>query len=242
LSRWWASRRSRLAAGCGAGTLALAVSLVALVDSSPGHSVTDGDAAVELADGDPATSPDEIPDLDKTKEPPSSAEAGGPTTTSVPPAQAGDRPAEPGAVVPDDPSAPADDGGDNGSEPDPGTGAAPTTSPPTTALPADDASTTPVGGGKGDGAQAGYEQQAPSISAFVASRTTGSCAEQRQVMVKFEWSSTNGTTALVGPQGGASMEVQPTGKLLTCAVAKATWVLTVSGPGGTTSAVVAAPS
>jgi hypothetical protein len=38
------------------------------------------------------------------------------------------------------------------------------------------------------------------------------------------------------------MEVGTSSKLITCAGRMATWVLTVSGPGGTTSAVVTTPA
>jgi hypothetical protein len=241
LSRWWSGRTSWLAAGCGAGSIVLAASLVAFVDTSPGHSVTDGDASVALADGS-ATSPDEDgAGSAKTKGPSDPAEADGTTTTSARSSGSADRPTEAGAD-PDHPSAPPADGSVDGSEADPGTGAAaPTTSPPTTAPPAEDTSTTPVGGTKDGNNQVSGEGQAPAITGFAATRVSGTCSDTRQVMTKFEWSSTNSTGASVGPQGGATMGVDPTSHLLTCAVRKSAWVLTVSGPGGTTSAVATAP-
>jgi hypothetical protein len=222
----------------------LAASLVAFVDTSPGRSVTDGEAGVELADGS-ATSPDEDETgAAKTKGPSDPADEDGTTTTSAPSSDPADGPTAPGAADPDEPSAPPPAGSADGSEDDPGTGApAPTTAPPpTAAAPSDDVSTTPVGGTKDGSNQMSDERQAPSITGFVATRVSGTCSDARQVMTKFEWSSTNGTSASVGPQSGATIGVDPTSHLLTCAVRKSTWVLTVSGPGGTTSATTPAPA
>jgi hypothetical protein len=220
----------------------LAASLVAFVDTSPGHSVTDGDASVELADGSGTPSDEDESGAAKTKGASDPAEEGA-TTTSAPSAGSADGPSDPGTADPDDPSGPPADGNADGAEDDPGTGAtAPTTTPPTTAPPAGDVGTTPVGGTKDGSNQVRDEGQAPSITGFTATRVSGTCSDTRQVMTKFEWSSTNGTSASVGPQSGATIGVDPSSHLLTCAVRRSTWVLTVSGPGGTTSAIASAPA
>jgi RNA polymerase sigma factor (sigma-70 family) len=131
--------------------------------------------------------------------------------------------------VPDISDAPATDdvtdgdlarGDDAGSAPAP-TGsdvlAEPTGPDPGTATPPTEASPPPVIGG------------------FRAQQGDHACGST-EIPITFAWSSTDATSATLGRQGGAPKSVETSGTAAECAVPGTTWVLTVTGPGGSDSA------
>lgn len=113
------------------------------------------------------------------------------------------------------------------SEPDPVVVSPTTTDPPgttTTAEPAPPAPAPPVVGGF----------RATPVS-------TGNCATPSQTFTTFLWSSTDATSARLGPAGGTAAPVDPSGSHTACAVSGSAWVLTVTGAGGTDSATATVP-
>lgn len=79
------------------------------------------------------------------------------------------------------------------------------------------------------------ESSAPPVIGDFAARPTDQACGPNQV-VTFAWSSTNATSATLGPRGGPSTSVPTSGTAEECAAPGSTWVLTVTGPGGTASA------
>lgn len=202
-SFWGAGKGVLLGSAFAAGSLAIALTLVALVRIDPHDTVTDPDDGIEIA-GDPTTS---LPgtNFDRGKVP---LEAPSSSTTTAPPTTE-----EPTTVPVTDPP----------------TTAAPTTAPPTTAPPTTAAPTT-------------TRQPAPQITSFAVEPVFGWCRDRDETRVRFSWTTTNATDAQFGPQGRDSDAVGTNGSENTCAQRQSTWVLSVSGPGGTDNATVTAPS
>ena len=80
----------------------------------------------------------------------------------------------------------------------------------------------------------------PVIGGFRASPGRHAC-DREQVPTTFVWSSRDATSATLGPVGGSATPVDPEGSVAECSTPGATWVLTVTGPGGTASASADAP-
>lgn len=81
----------------------------------------------------------------------------------------------------------------------------------------------------------------PVIGGFRASPGRHAC-DREQVPTAFVWSSSDATSATLGPIAGSATPVDPEGSVAECSTPGATWVLTVTGPGGTASASADAPS
>jgi hypothetical protein len=109
------------------------------------------------------------------------------------------------------------------------TTAAPTTAPPTTAAP-----TTTTG-------PTTTRQPAPAITSFEVDDTFGFCSDRDESRVRFSWSTTNATEARLGRQGRSSSNVGTNASDEACVDRGETWVLSVSGPGGTDNATVTTP-
>jgi len=205
-SFWSAGKGVLLGSAFAAGSLALALILVALVRTDPDDALTDGDDGIAIA-GDPTTTLP-LDGFDSAKVP-----LGGPattTTTTAPPTT--EAPTTTVAVT------------------EPPTTAAPTTTPPTTAPP-----TTTTG-------PTTTRQPAPEITSFRAERRFSFCNDRDEIRVRFSWQTTNATSAQLGPQGGGSDNVGTNSSDDACVEPRETWVLSVSGPGGTDTATVTAPS
>jgi hypothetical protein len=204
-SFWSAGKGVLLGSAFAAGSLALALILVALVRTHPDAAITDDDG-IEIA-GDPTTTTSLAPDdFDAAKTP---LEGPTSTTTTAPPTTE-----EPETTVP---------------VTEPPTTAAPTTAPPTTAAPTTTGPTT-------------TRAPVPTITSFRVERRMRFCSDSSEISVRFSWETTNATAAQLGPQGGASDSVGTSGSDTMCVARRQTWVLSVSGPGGTANATVTTPS
>jgi hypothetical protein len=106
---------------------------------------------------------------------------------------------------------------------------APPTTPPTTAAP-----TTTTG-------PTTTRQPAPAITSFEVDQQFGFCNRRDEIRVRFSWSTTNATSAQLGPQGGGSDGVGTNASDEECVDRREVWVLSVSGPGGTDNATVTTP-
>jgi RNA polymerase sigma factor (sigma-70 family) len=83
------------------------------------------------------------------------------------------------------------------------------------------------------------EPDPPTIDGFRAGPlVTGNCGDPNQTLTRFSWSSTGATSARLGQIGGAATPVDTTGEHTACALTGSSWTLTVSGDGGTDTAVV----
>jgi hypothetical protein len=212
-SFWSAGKGVLLGAGFAAGSLAIALTLVALVRTDPDDTVTDPDSGLAIA-GDPTTTlpgggfdGDKVPLETPTSDSTSTTVAPSTETTEPTETTAGTAPVtEPPVTAPVTTAPP------------------PSTAPPTTARP----TTT--------------QPPAPVISQFRAERTSGSCRDRDEVPVRFSWSTTNATDARLGRQGRSTDDVGTNGQVEDCVRRSTTWVLTVTGPGGQTSRTVQVPS
>lgn len=81
----------------------------------------------------------------------------------------------------------------------------------------------------------------PVIGGFRASPGDLLC-QRPHVPTTFVWSSTGATSATLGPQDGPAGSVPTDGTARRCSPAGVTWILTVTGPGGSQSAQAQAPS
>jgi hypothetical protein len=106
---------------------------------------------------------------------------------------------------------------------------APPTTPPTTAAP-----TTTTG-------PTTTRQAAPAITSFRADNAFGWCNDRDEIRVRFSWSTTNATEARLGRQGRSANRVDTSSSTEGCVDRRETWVLSVSGPGGTDNATVTTP-
>jgi hypothetical protein len=218
-SFWSAGKGVLLGAGFAAGSLAIALTLVALVRTDPDDTVTDPDSGLAIA-GDPTTTqpgagfdggkvPLETPTSDTST-------TVAPSTETTEPAETTDTTESPGTTADTAPvtAPPATT---------PVTTAPPTTTPPTTRPPT-------------------TQPPAPVISSFRADRASSSCWDRDEVSVRFSWSTTNASSARLGREGRSTQNVGTNAQLQDCVRRSSTWVLTVSGPGGQTSRTVQAPS
>jgi hypothetical protein len=206
-SFWSAGKGVLLGTGFAAGSLALALTLVALVRTDPDDTRIDPDGGVAIA-GDPTTTLPSDVDFDGGKVPleaPTSSE----TSTTA------------GETTTTEETSPAT------------TSAPPTTAPPTTAPPTTAAPTTTT-------RPTTTRQPAPAITSLRADRTFGFCRDRDEIRVEFSWSTTNATSAQFGRQGRSTSSVGTNDSRDDCVDRGSTWVLSVSGPGGTDNATVTA--
>jgi RNA polymerase sigma factor (sigma-70 family) len=75
----------------------------------------------------------------------------------------------------------------------------------------------------------------PAIGGFRAQQSDHACGST-ELPITFVWSSSDATSATLGPGGGAPNNVPPSGSTSVCSPPGITWVLTVTGPGGKDSA------
>jgi RNA polymerase sigma factor (sigma-70 family) len=75
----------------------------------------------------------------------------------------------------------------------------------------------------------------PAIGGFRAQQSDHTCGST-ELPITFVWSSSDATSATLGPGGGATSNVPPSGSTPVCSPPGITWVLTVTGPGGKDSA------
>jgi hypothetical protein len=206
-SFWSAGKGVLLGGGFAVGSLAIALTLVALVRTDPDDAVTDPDSGLAIA-GDPTTS---LPrdGFDDGKTP-----LGGPTSTSSTTATT---------------EAPTTEAPTTVATTDPPTTAPPSTAPPTTAAPTTTRPTT-------------TRPPQPTIAQLNANTTFGFCRDRADVRTRFSWDTSNATDAQFGRQGRSADAVDPDDSVETCAPRGSTWVLTVTGPGGTATRTVQAPS
>jgi hypothetical protein len=210
-SFWSAGKGVLLGTGFAAGSLALALTLVALVRTDPDDAMTDPDGGVAIA-GDPTTS---LPgDFDDGKIPLEAPTPGGASTSTTTTTTDGSTTTDPPTTV--EVTAP----------PTTPTTVAPTT-PPTTAPTTTTQPTT-------------TRQPAPAITSLRAERRSGFCRDRDEIRVLFSWTTTNATSAQFGRQGRSSSSVGTNDDREDCVDRGSTWVLSVSGPGGTDNQAVTA--
>lgn len=82
----------------------------------------------------------------------------------------------------------------------------------------------------------GEPEPEPTIGGFRATLVSGSCRVVEEVPVVFTWSSSDATSATLGPRGGPATSVEPSGTTPQLSTCGTVWVLTVTGPGGTATA------
>jgi hypothetical protein len=215
-SFWSAGKGVLLGAGFAAGSLAIALTLVALVRTDPDDTVTDPDSGLAIA-GDPTTTRPGA-GFDRGKVPLETPTSDGTSTTVAPSTETTEVPETTGTTA----------------DPAPVT-APPVTAPVTTAPPA---TTTPPTTARPTTTQ----PPAPVISQFRAERTFGSCRDRDEVEVEFSWSTNNATSARLGRQGRSTNEVGTNDRVEDCVERRSTWVLTVTGPGGQNNRAVQVPS